>query len=225
MKRVRRIIRNIIAFFFISTILSVLLYRFVPVYITPLMLIRYAQGIMAGEKPRLYHRWVSLEDMSRWLPQAVVASEDNLFLEHSGFDFQQIKKAIEENKTRKRARGASTISQQTAKNVFLWPGHSFIRKGLEAYFTFLIEQLWGKKRIMEVYLNSIEMGKNIYGAEAVAKYHFGTTARKLTRSQCALIVASLPNPLHFNSSAPSLYMQKRKRKILWLMDQIGPVKF
>ena len=133
MKRVRRIIRNIIAFFFISTILSVLLYRFVPVYITPLMLIRYAQGIMAGEKPRLYHRWVSLEDMSRWLPQAVVASEDNLFLEHSGFDFQQIKKAIEENKTRKRARGASTISQQTAKNVFLWPGHSFIRKGLEAY--------------------------------------------------------------------------------------------
>lgn len=225
MKCVRRIIRNIIAFFFISTILSVLLYRFIPVYITPLMLIRYAQDIMAGEKPRLYHRWISLEDMSRWLPQAVVASEDNLFLEHSGFDFQQIKKAIEENKTRKKARGASTISQQTAKNVFLWPGHSFIRKGLEAYFTFLIEQLWGKKRIMEVYLNSIEMGKNIYGAEAVAEHHFGTTARKLTRSQCALIAASLPNPLNFDSSAPSPYMQKRKRKILLLMDQIGTVKF
>ena len=118
MKRVRRIIRNIIAFFFISTILSVLLYRFVPVYITPLMLIRYAQGIMAGEKPRLYHRWVSLEDMSRWLPQAVVASEDNLFLEHSGFDFQQIKKAIEENKTRKRPRAGTFFYSQRIGGLF-----------------------------------------------------------------------------------------------------------
>ena len=225
MKRFWRIIRNIFIFFFVSTILAVLIYRFVPVYITPLMLIRCTQDMIDGKKPHLYHRWVSLDDMSHWLPQAVVASEDNLFLQHSGFDFQQIKKAIEENKTRKRPRGASTISQQTAKNVFLWPGHSFIRKGFEVYFTFLIEQLWGKQRIMEVYLNSIEMGKNIYGAEAVAKHHFNTTARKLTRLQCALIAASLPNPIRYNSAAPSSYMQRRKSKILFLMNQIGPVKF
>ena len=132
--------------------------------------------------------------------RSVVASEDNLFLEHKGFDFVQIEKALEENKTRKKPRGASTISQQTAKNVFLWPSHSFIRKGLEVYFTFLIEHIWGKERIMEVYLNSIEMGKNIYGAEAVAQKHFNVTAKNLSKSQCALIAATLPNPIRFNSA-------------------------
>lgn len=225
MKRIRRVIRNVIIFFFASTVLTVLLYRFIPVYVTPLMLIHCSQDIISGDKPDLYHRWVPLDDMSPWLPLAVIASEDNLFMEHSGFDFQQIKKAIEENKIRKKPRGASTISQQTAKNVFLWPGRSFLRKGLEVYFTFLIEHLWGKKRIMEVYLNSIEMGKNIYGAEAVAKRNFNTTPQKLSRSQCALIAASLPNPIRFNSAKPSAYMLKRKNKILLLMKQIGQVKF
>ena len=148
---------------------------------------------------------------------AVIASEDNRFAEHNGFDFKEIEKAMEENKTRKRPRGASTISQQTATNVFLWLASSWLRKGLEVYFTTLIELCWSKERIMEVYLNSIEMGKGIYGAEAVAKEHFHKKAGQLTPGECALIAASLPNPRKFNSGKPSNYMFKRQKKILYLM--------
>jgi monofunctional biosynthetic peptidoglycan transglycosylase len=148
---------------------------------------------------------------------AVIASEDNRFAEHNGFDFKEIEKALEENKNRKRPRGASTISQQTAKNIFLWPASSWIRKGLEVYFTTLIELFWNKERIMEVYLNSIEMGNGIYGAEAVAREHFHKNASKLTPEECALIAASLPNPRKFNSSRPGNYMLKRQKKILYLM--------
>ena len=151
---------------------------------------------------------------------AVIASEDNRFASHNGFDFVEIKKAIEENKTRKRQRGASTISQQTAKNVFLWPKSSWFRKGLEVYFTFLIELFWSKERIMTVYLNSIEMGDGIYGAEAAATYKFDTTAAKLTKAQCALIAATLPNPIRFNSAKPSAYILKRQQQILRLMNLI-----
>ena len=225
MKKVIRFIRNLIFFFLLFSVGSVLAYRFVPVWITPLMVIRATESVSRGEKPVIRHHWVSLKDISPWLPKAVVASEDNRFLTHSGFDFREIEKAIRENKTRRRPRGASTISQQTAKNVFLWPGHSFIRKGLEAYFTLLIEVCWSKKRIMEVYLNSIETGKDIYGAEAVAKYHFHTTAAQLTKSQCALIAATLPNPVRYNSARPSPYILKRQGQILLLMDKIGPVEF
>lgn len=225
MKKVMRFVRNLIFFFLLFSVGSVLVYRFVPVWITPLMLIRATESVSRGEKPVIRHHWVSLKDISPWLPKAVIASEDNRFLTHSGFDFREIEKAMQENKIRKRPRGASTISQQTAKNVFLWPGHSFIRKGLEAYFTLLIEVCWSKRRIMEVYLNSIETGKNIYGAEAVAKYHFHTTAAQLTKSQCALIAATLPNPVRYNSARPSPYILKRQGQILLLMDKIGPVEF
>ncbi len=151
---------------------------------------------------------------------AVIASEDNRFAEHNGFDFVEIKKAMKENETRKRQRGASTISQQTAKNVFLWPQSSWVRKGLEVYFTFLIETFWSKERIMEVYLNSIEMGKGIYGAQATAENKFGTTAAKLTKGQCALIAATLPNPIRFNSAKPSPYILKRQNQILRLMNLV-----
>ena len=151
---------------------------------------------------------------------AVIASEDNRFAEHNGFDLVEIKKAMKENETRKRKRGASTISQQTAKNVFLWPQSSWVRKGLEVYFTFLIELFWSKKRIMEVYLNSIEMGNGIYGAQATAKVKFGTTAAQLTRGQCALIAATLPNPIRFNSAKPSSYILKRQNQILRLMNLV-----
>lgn len=224
-KKILRWIRNLVLFFFISTILAVVVYAFVPVYLTPLMVINSVKSVFQGEKATFHHDWVPLEEISRWLPLAVVASEDNLFLNHPGFDFTQIEKAIEENKTRKRPRGASTISQQTAKNVFLWAGRSYLRKGLEVYFTFLIEQIWGKERIMEVYLNSIEMGKNIYGAQAVAKYHFKTAAIQLTKAQAALIAASLPNPVRYNSAKPSAYMLKRQAQILDLMNKVAPVKF
>ena len=210
-------IRNITIFFFVSTILAVILYRFIPVYITPLMLIRSVQNITAGQSPTWHHSWVPLENISHSLPLAVIASEDNNFAKHNGFDFEQIKKAQKENETRKKPRGASTISQQTAKNVFLWPNSSWIRKGFEVYFTVLIEFLWSKERIMEVYLNSIEMGKNIYGAEATAKIKFNTTAKQLTASQCALIAASLPNPRRFDSAHPSKYLLGRQSKILRLM--------
>lgn len=222
MKRYIKYIRILFFFFIISTVSSVIIYRFVPVYYTPLMIIRCWQQKMEGKPVKLKHQWVSREHISPHLPMAVIASEDNLFAEHHGFDFDQIKKAIQEYKQGKRRRGASTISQQTAKNVFLWPSSDWLRKGLEAYFTILIELFWDKERIMEVYLNSIEMGNGIYGAEAVAKEHFNTKAQLLNRSQCALIAASLPNPLRLNSANPSPYMQKRKQKILKLMNQIKP---
>ena len=149
---------------------------------------------------------------------AVISSEDNLFPYHHGFDVVQIEKAINDRIENKRRRGASTISQQTAKNVFLWPASSWIRKGFEVYFTFMIETFWSKERIMEVYLNSIEMGHGLYGVQATAKYKFGTTASDLTKGQCALIAASLPNPLLFDSANPTPYMIKRKYQIMHLMS-------
>lgn len=225
MNKLIRWLRNLILLFLISTIGMTVIYRFVPVYFTPLMAIRAIQQLKAGEKLTFHHKWVSLDKISSSLPQAVVASEDNLFMDHHGFDVKAIKQATQENKSRKRPRGASTISQQTAKNVFLWPQSSWVRKGLEVYFTLLIELFWGKERIMEVYLNSMETGNGLYGAEAVAKYHFNTSAAKLTKAQCALIAATLPNPIRFNSAKPSAYILKRQAQILSLMGKIEPVKF
>ena len=147
------------------------------------------------------------------MPVAVMASEDQYFLKHHGFDFKAIEQAALKNAERSRKLGASTITQQTAKNVFLWPGRTWMRKGLEAYFTVLIELIWSKQRIMEVYLNSIEMGNGIYGADAVAEYHFDKTAEELTRSECARIVATFPNPRIYNSKSPSAYIRMRQRRI------------
>lgn len=197
----------------VSTVLTVAVYRWLPVPITPLMVIRCVQNIHNGETAAIHHKWVPLKQMSPYLPVAVMASEDQNFMHHHGFDFNAIQDAAIERLEGKRSRGGSTISQQTAKNVFLWPQSSWLRKGFEVYFTVLIELMWSKERIMEVYLNSIEMGPNIYGAEAVAQRHFGCSARKLRRSDCALIAATLPNPLRFSSLAPSGYMRKRQKKI------------
>jgi len=208
--------------FFASTILAVIVLRFVPVFFTPLMLIRLAQQQHEGKEMKLNHTWVSLERISPSLPVAVIASEDGKFLKHHGFDFEAIEYAAKRNREQpqKRKLGASTITQQTAKNVFLWPGRSWVRKGFEAYFTVLIELFWSKQRIMEVYLNSIETGDGIYGAEAVAREHFGCTAKDLTRSQCALIAATLPNPRKFSSKSPSSYMLKRQSRILREMKYV-----
>ena len=197
----------------VSTVLTVAVYRWLPVPITPLMVIRCVQNIHNGETAAIHHKWVPLKQISPYLPVAVMASEDQNFMHHHGFDFNAIQDAAIERLEGKRSRGGSTISQQTAKNVFLWPQSSWLRKGFEVYFTVLIELMWPKERIMEVYLNSIEMGPNIYGAEAVAQRHFGCSARKLRRSDCALIAATLPNPLRFSSLAPSGYMRKRQKKI------------
>ena len=216
MTRFLKIAKRILIWFFILSAGSVILLRFVPVYFTPLMGIRCAQQAFSGEKLKLKHKWIPLEEMSPKMPMAVIASEDNRFPDHHGFDLIEINKAIKERE-RGRHRGASTISQQTAKNVFLWPSSSWIRKGFEAYFTVLIELFWSKERIMEVYLNSIEMGDGIYGVEAVAHEHFGKKASELTAGECALIAATLPNPLKYDSAHPSRYMLKRKSHILRLM--------
>lgn len=218
MKTLTRCIRWILCLFFGSTLLAVIAYRFIPVYITPLMLIRCWQGGTLT----MHHHWVSLEEMSPHLPVAVMGGEDARFLLHHGFDFKAIGSAAKRNVRGggKKTYGASTISQQTAKNVFLWPGRSWLRKGLEAYFTVLIELFWSKQRIMEVYLNSIEMGEYVYGADAVATLHFSTTASQLSRAQCALIAATLPNPRRFSSLHPSPYVRKRQRQIMANMRYI-----
>ena len=216
MKKITNIIKWMVVAFFVTTIFSVIIYKYVPVYVTPLMVIR-----TVSSSESIHHKWISLEDMPKDIVKAVIASEDAHFLSHNGFDFKAIKQAIEHNKkNNKTKRGASTISQQTAKNVFLWPSRSWLRKGLEAYFTVLIELFWDKQRIIEVYLNSIEMGDGIFGIAAVADKHFDKEPEKLTKRQCALIAATLPNPIKFNSAAPSPYMRKRQRVILREMKSV-----
>lgn len=216
LKKILKIFKWMVAAFLGSTILSVVALRFIPVYFTPLMFIRLAEQKAEGKPFALHHKWVSLKEISPNLPIAVMASEDQRFLTHHGFDYKAIERAARRNMKHdnKRKLGASTISQQTAKNVFLWPGRTWLRKGLEAYFTVLIELTWSKQRIMEVYLNSIEMGDGIYGADAVAKCNFKCSADKLTKVQCALIAATLPNPRKFNSASPNSYMLTRRDKIL-----------
>ena len=214
MRILLKIIRWAIGFFFGSTILAVIIYRYMPVYVTPLMVIRSIEHISDGKSVIWHHHWIPLEEMSRHLPVAAMAGEDLKYLSHHGFNFESIKGAIKKNAANgKIQRGGSTISQQTAKNVFLWPSRTWVRKGFEAYFTVLIELFWSKQRIMEVYLNSIEMGDGIYGVDAVAEYHFGKKAIDLTRSECALIVATLPNPRLYNSMMPSAYTRRQQRKI------------
>jgi monofunctional biosynthetic peptidoglycan transglycosylase len=217
MKLLRNIVAGIVAAFFASTILAVVFYKVFPVWVTPLMVIQSVKTTSFW-----HHTWVPLRDISHDMPVAVMASEDQRFLSHHGFDFDAIQSAVKKNKRAGRNKyGASTISQQTAKNVFLWPGRSWVRKGLEVYFTTLIEFIWGKERIMEVYLNSIEMGRNIYGVEACAHYNFrGKTAKELSRRDCALIAATLPNPREFSSKEPSSYMYKRQAFILRQMKYV-----
>lgn len=216
LKFIKKTLKWIVVAFFASTILSVVALRFLPVYFTPLMFIRCYEQVSEGKDLKLSHHWVPLEKISPSLPLAVMASEDANYLSHHGFDYEAIEHAAKRNREHpeKRKLGASTISQQTAKNVFLWPGRSWIRKGFEVYFTTLIELMWSKQRIMEVYLNSIETGDGIYGADAVAKEHFHTDALHLTKAQCALIAATLPNPRKFSSLHPSSYMLKRQARIL-----------
>ena len=222
LRTIQKVLQWAVICFFASSILAVVAFRWLPVPVTPLMLIRCVQQVGRGEPLRLRHHWVPLQQMSLYLPVAVMASEDQRFMQHHGFDLTEIQNAVEERRRGRRQRGASTISQQTAKNVFLWPRSSWVRKGLEVYFTCLIELCWSKERIMEVYLNSIEMGDGIYGAEAVAQWHFGCTAAQLTRPNCALIAATLPNPLKFSSRHPDSYMLRRQTWIMRQMRNIDP---
>lgn len=220
-----RWIRNLIVLFFAVSIGWTLLAGFIPVLVTPLMIIRSVEAVVDGKTPKNKKDWVRIEDISPNMVNAVIASEDNLFMEHSGFSFDSMKKAWEYNKRGRKIRGGSTISQQTAKNVFLWNKRSYVRKGLEAYFTVLIELFWSKKRIMEVYLNIIEMGDGIYGVQAASREYFDKDASKLTRRQAAAIAVCLPNPRRFSPANPSGYIQRRTTAIVSLMGKLPRVDF
>ena len=219
MKKLIRIAFKISIALIVISLAAVVIYRWVNPTITPLMISRAFDGADINKK------WVPIDQISPNLVCASIASEDNNFLGHRGFDLGAIYDAIDEHNRGKRQRGASTISQQTAKNVFLWSGKSWIRKGLEVYFTFLIEHVWGKERIMEVYLNVIEMGNGVYGAEAAAQHYFGRSASQLTKRQAALIVAAYPNPRQRDPAHPTAYLNKRAAQIQRLMPLMGTIAF
>ncbi|MFD2551461.1 monofunctional biosynthetic peptidoglycan transglycosylase [Bizionia sediminis] len=213
-----KVVFKVLGWFIVLSVVFVWVYKWVPVYVTPLMVIRAAEDFKKGEQVAWQHQWVPLQEISTNLQLAVICSEDQNFLTHHGFDLKAIEKAFENNKTGKRLKGGSTISQQTAKNVFLWPNRSWLRKGLETYFTFLIELFWSKERIMEVYLNSIEMGPRVYGAQAASKYWYNKVALKLTMPEAASIAAILPNPIKYKAQPASKYIAGRKQ---WIVKQMG----
>jgi monofunctional glycosyltransferase len=211
---------------FILSILWVLVYRWVAPPVTLHMVLRRAEAGAAGkDNPAINYQFVSLKEMSDQLPLAVVASEDQLFLQHNGFDYNAIADAFKRNQKGTQVRGGSTISQQVAKNVFLWHGRSYLRKGVEAYFTFLIELLWGKQRIMEVYLNIAEMGDGVFGVEAASQKYFKTPAAKVGRQQAALLAAVLPNPIRFSAARPSPYTYGRRTRIARSMARLGGTNY
>jgi monofunctional glycosyltransferase len=223
--KVRRFIFKAMLWFFGLSLFFVVVFKFLPVPFTPLMAIRAIEHSTDGKDMVCSHDWVPLKDISMNLQKAVVASEDGYFLKHNGFDFGAMQKAFSSNQKGKKLKGGSTISQQTAKNVFLWQGRSYIRKALEAYFTVLIELIWGKERIMEVYLNSIEMGDGVYGAEAASKHWFHKSAKNLTKYEAASIAAILPSPRKYKAVNSSSYVERRKNKTLRVMRQVGKLEY
>lgn len=213
MKKILKFIGKLILYFFGISIGLVILFKFVPVPFTPLMFIRTIEQIASNDKVVWKRDWISIDEMGTSIQKAVIASEDGKFTTHNGFDVKAIEKAYKNNQKGRKVKGGSTISQQTAKNVFLWPGRSYLRKGLEAYFTVLIEIVWGKERIMEVYLNSIEMGNGIYGIEAASQHWFNKSAKNLTKAEAAAIAAILPNPRVYKAKNSSRYIKRRKNAI------------
>ncbi len=212
-KKILKFIGKIILYFLGISVGLVVVFKFIPVPFTPLMFVRTIEQIAGNEKVVWKHDWVSIDEMSTAIQKAVIASEDGKFTSHNGFDVKAIEKAYKNNQKGKKIKGGSTISQQTAKNVFLWQGRSYLRKGLEAYFTVLIEIVWGKERIMEVYLNSIEMGNGIYGIEAASQHWFNKSAKNITKAEAAAIAAILPNPRVYKAKNSSRYIERRKNAI------------
>ncbi len=206
-------------YFLVISIVWVVVLKFVPVWVTPFMISRKIDAFREDEDTEIHKDWESYDNISKEVALAVVASEDQNFPNHWGFDFDEIYDAMTEK--RKRARGASTISQQVAKNVFLWHGRSYIRKGLEVYFTVLIELIWDKRRILEVYLNVAEMGKMTFGVEAASQRFYRKPAKDLSRFEAARIAAVLPNPIRFSIKNPSAYVNKRTNQIVRQMKYLG----
>jgi monofunctional biosynthetic peptidoglycan transglycosylase len=210
-----------VALLFVSSVLAVLVLRWVPPLTSGVMVERRFGALVAGKSYSLDYRWVPWGRIAKPAGLAVIAAEDQNFPTHHGFDFESLQKAIDAHEEGRRLRGASTISQQVAKNVFLWSGRSFVRKGLEAYFTVLIELMWPKRRILEVYLNVAELGPGVFGVEAASQRFFRKPAAKLTASDAALLAAVLPNPIRLKADRPSAYVEERRGWILQQMAQLG----
>jgi monofunctional biosynthetic peptidoglycan transglycosylase len=220
-KRLLRWAGITVAVCLVSSLLAVLLFRFVPVPFSALMLERRAGALLAGKPYEERHAWMPLEEISPYMGAAVIAAEDQNFSDHFGFDWQAIEKAMAHNEHSRRKRGASTLTQQTAKNLFLWERRSWARKGFEVYFTLLLELGWPKRRILEVYLNSVEFGDGIYGVEAAARKFFGKSAKAIGPGEAALLAAVLPSPLKYRADAPSPFLRGRQEWILGQMRNLG----
>jgi monofunctional biosynthetic peptidoglycan transglycosylase len=213
-----RILRRLVLVFVLLTVVPVLLLRWVPAVTSAFMIQRFVAALLEGEDPRIRHHWVGWDDISPAMRLAVVASEDQKFPAHWGFDLQSIADAASDSRKARGSRGASTITQQVAKNLFLWPGRSWVRKGMEAYFTVWIELLWPKRRILEMYLNVAQFGDKTFGVGGAANYFFFTTPDRLRRHDAALLAAVLPNPNRFRPDRPSPYTQRRAE---WIERQMG----
>ncbi len=200
-----------VVIFVVSSVVLVFIYKYVPPFITPFMVIRSVEGMFTGKNVSITKSWVSYDEISDNIKRAVIFSEDKRYLQHDGFDWKAISAAKKYNERMKGKRviGASTISMQTSKNVFLWHGRNYLRKGLEAYFTVLIEAVWGKERILEVYLNIIEWGEGIYGVEAASEYYFKKSAKNLTVREAGALAAIVPNPRKWSAANPTSYVKKR----------------
>jgi monofunctional glycosyltransferase len=216
-KRFFNLLFRIILWFLVVTVGWVFVYKFIPIPVTVTMISNAVKNIGSEESFLWKYDWTPIEAVSPHLQMAVVAAEDQKFPEHFGFDFDAMEKALENNERGGRVKGGSTISQQTAKNAFLWQGRTYIRKGLEAYFTALIELIWGKKRILEVYVNIAEMGPGIYGAQAAAKHYFNKDAAQLSAREAALLAAILPSPKTYSVKNPGPYVRRRQS---WIMRQM-----
>lgn len=219
-RRFRRLLFRLLLVWLLVTIIPVVLFRWVPLPGSSVMLQR---SLSEGQSQQ--YEWTPRSEISAWAAMAVIAAEDQKFPSHKGVDFEAVTEAISDRMDGKRLRGASTISQQVARNVFLWQGRSFVRKGLEVYFTALIELIWSKKRILEVYLNVAEMGPQTFGIEAASQRYFGKPAKMLTAEQSALIAAVLPNPVKMRVDQPSAHVTQRQQWILRQMKQLGSVEF
>ncbi len=220
-----RVIKKTVYYFFVVSIGSVILFKFVPIPFTMTMLDRKVSSWRNGTDAEIHYSWKSYNNVSREMHLAVVAAEDQNFPNHWGLDLKSMQNAYSNNQKGKKVRGGSTISQQTAKNVFLWQGRSYVRKALEAYFTVLIELIWGKQRILEVYVNVAETGKNTFGAEAAAQRIFNKPAKNLSRAEAARIAAVLPSPNKWSAAKPGPYVTRRTGTIQKYMRQLGGVSY
>jgi monofunctional biosynthetic peptidoglycan transglycosylase len=223
-KRIQAVIKalfKMVLLFIVISVAGVFLLRWVDPATSSIMIQRQIEALLKGNFTFISYKWIDYDYVSPDVPIAIVAAEDQNFPNHHGFDFDQIEKALDQHKRGGRLRGASTITQQVAKNLFLWEGKSFIRKGIEAYFTILIELLWSKKRILEVHLNIAEMGHMIFGTGAASLIYYKKTPDKLTRSQAALLAAVLPNPMRYSASRPSNYVLRRQAWIIRQINSLG----